>query len=41
MIEETIELPNPPLRMIEPRGAPIINNTRHAKDSDIFLCHSI
>ena len=33
--------PNPPFRMIDPNGAPIINNTRHANDKEILRCHSI
>src|SRR5690349_21329371 len=33
--------PRPPLRMIEPSGAPIRNKTRHAADNAILRCHSI
>ena len=37
----TMGVPNPPLRMMEPSGAPIRKSTRHASDRVIFLCHSI
>ena len=34
-------VPNPPFRIIEPNGAPIINNIKQAMESTILRCHSI
>ena len=33
-------MPSPPLRIIEPKGAPIKNNTRQANDNENLRCHS-
>ena len=34
-------IPSPPFLMIDPKGAPIKNNTRQASDKENFRCHSI
>ena len=41
MTEMTTGIPNPPLRMMAPKGAPIKKNTKQAKESVNFLCHSV
>ena len=41
MIATTNGIPKPPLRIIEPRGAPIKNKIIQANDKENFLCHSI
>ncbi len=41
MIANIIGVPKPPFRIMEPSGAPIINNTIQARARAIFLCHSI
>ena len=39
--DTTTGMPNPPLRIIAPKGAPIKKNTKQANDNVNFLCHSI
>ena len=34
-------VPNPPFRIMEPNGAPIMNNIKQAIDRTILRCHSI
>ena len=41
MTEITTGVPNPPLRIIAPKGAPIKKNTIQANESVNFLCHSV
>ena len=41
MTEMTTGIPNPPLRMMAPSGAPIKKKTMQAKDKVNFLCHSV
>ena len=38
---KTRGVPRPPLRIIEPNGAPIKKRTIQAKDKVNFLCHSM
>ncbi|KAF5064064.1 hypothetical protein DSECCO2_288330 [anaerobic digester metagenome] len=37
----TMGVPRPPLRTMEPSGAPMKKNTRQAKGMVNFRCHSI
>src|SRR3972149_11155216 len=39
--DTTNGIPNPPILIIAPRGAPIKNNKMQANDNVSFLCHSI
>ena len=41
IIANTKGVPSPPLRIMEPKGAPIKNSTKQAKDKVNFRCHSI
>ena len=41
MMANTKGVPNPPFRIMDPKGAPIKNNTRQATESVNFRCHSI
>jgi hypothetical protein len=41
IMEISTGIPNPPLRIIEPIDAPIINNITHAKANEYLRCHSI
>ena len=40
-MEITTGMPNPPLRMMAPNGAPIKKSTRQAMESVNLRCHSI